>query len=92
MIEFIFEILLSMIIGLAAGAVYYGGLWLTLRRLDRRMAHIYVLLSFFGRLAIAVAAFWLAFLVGGIWGIIAALVAFIAAKLYAMRRAKIMKV
>jgi F1F0 ATPase subunit 2 len=91
MIEFIFEILLSILIGGIAGTIYFGGLWLTLQRINKKSPYLLVLFSFFLRLALAVGCFYLAFLAGGIWGILAALLAFIAVKLIAIRKVKIIK-
>ena len=48
-------IVIAFVVGLVLGAFYFGGLWLTLRRLPgSRSPHTYALLSFFGRTAVVV--------------------------------------
>jgi len=50
----------GLVAGAAIGLVYFGGLWLTVRRLPaRRRPHLWLLGSFVLRLGLALAAFYL---------------------------------
>jgi F1F0 ATPase subunit 2 len=55
----IVPIILFFAIGAALGALYFGGLWLTVRRVtDARRPKTMLLLSFLGRAAIVLAGFY----------------------------------
>ncbi|MHB1391150.1 MAG: N-ATPase subunit AtpR [Thermoleophilia bacterium] len=77
----------ALMVGLGLGAVYFGGLWHTLRRLpDSRRPGLLVFSSYFGRIALCVAGF---FLVGrgGHWErMLIALAGLLAARFFLVRR------
>ncbi len=77
------EIALSFAAGLAAGAVYFAGLWLTVRLFTtKRLAPPWLLLSLIVRLAVLVGAFfWI--MEAGWERLLAAFGGFIAARLIA---------
>jgi F1F0 ATPase subunit 2 len=79
---------LSLIAGAALGLFYFGGLWLTIRRLpeSRRPAAL-ALASFVGRTALTVAGFYL--LMDGQWPRLAlGLAGFLGARTVLVSRAK----
>ena len=77
--------------GLALGLLYYYGLWLTVRRLpDSANPHLLLLASFWARNAAAAAGFCLLALRG--WPAAAlALVSFLAARQFLVRRLGVME-
>jgi len=75
-------------IGAVLGALYFGGLWLTVRRLPR-LDHpmLWLLASTITRLALVLAAFLL--VSQGHWTrLLACLIGFVAVRLYLVRRAR----
>jgi F1F0 ATPase subunit 2 len=80
-------IVLSLLVGAALGAVYFGGLWLTLKRLPSS-SHpgLLVFGSYFGRLAVCLLGFFLISL-GGHWErLLVCLAGLVAARMVMVRR------
>lgn len=63
--ELILILTLTFAAGAALGAFFYGGLWWTLGRLQRRNAHLLVFASFIIRTGLTVAGIW--FVTEGRW-------------------------
>jgi F1F0 ATPase subunit 2 len=79
---------LAVAAGGALGAVYFGGLWLTVRRLPgTRHPGAWVAVSFFARLAAALAGFYLV-AQGGLDRLAACAAAFLLARQVFMRLAR----
>lgn len=76
-----FTLALACAAGMALGLFYFGGLWLTVRRLARQRRPLPLFLgSFLGRTALVVAGFY--FVMGGRWErMLACLAGFIMARL-----------
>lgn len=73
--------------GLALGVIYFGGLWLTLRRLSASSQPAFLVLgSYLGRLALCLAGFVLIANAAGLQGILICTAAFIAARMIMVRR------
>jgi F1F0 ATPase subunit 2 len=72
--------------GVLLGTVFFGGLWLTTRHINRsrRVASL-VLGSFVGRSAIALAGFFLVIRFAGLIGIVSTLLGFMAMQLLFVR-------
>lgn len=72
--------------GLAVGLVYFGALWLTVRRLPRaRSPALWVAVSLLTRLAVAMAVFYI--VMAGEWlRVLACLVGFLAARAVLLRQ------
>jgi F1F0 ATPase subunit 2 len=72
-----FPVLLALIAGIGLGLFYFGGLWLTVRRIPKsRNTVVLTLGSFFGRIAFVIASFYL--VMGSHWErLIACLITFI---------------
>ena len=69
------SIVAAALCGLAAGGIFFGGLWLSTAHLVRAQHRIVLVIgSFLLRSAIAVGLAWLAVRVAGQWGILAYLV------------------
>lgn len=80
------EIALGLVVGAALGLVFFGGLWLTLRRLpETAHAGLWVLLSYFGRVGLAVLGFGL-LLRRGLLTLAVGLAAFFAVRAVLTRR------
>jgi len=72
--------------GVAVGLFYFGGLWLTVRRLaDARRPHVGALVSFAARTVVAVAAIGLMAWLGGWQTLAACMVGFIVMRLVTAR-------
>ncbi|MFA5801334.1 MAG: ATP synthase subunit I [Thermoleophilia bacterium] len=81
------NIILPVFAGLALGILYFGGLWLTLRRLAAsRQAAFLTLGSYLGRLALCLAGFILIARAAGLQGILICTAAFIAARMILVHR------
>lgn len=81
------HVFIPLIAGLALGAIYFGGLWLTLRRLVRcRQPAFLAFGSYFGRLAVCFAGFYLISKVAGMQGLLVCLAAFIIMRMVLVRR------
>lgn len=81
------NIVLPVFAGITLGAIYFGGLWLTLRRLSTsRQPAFLVLGSYLGRLALCLAGFVLIAIAAGLQGILICTAAFIAARMILVRR------
>ncbi len=78
-------IVLGFVAGIALGALYFGGLWLTVRNM-RQADHAAgrIVLSFFGRAALLLAGFY-GVLQLGLTALAAAMVAFLAVRFAATR-------
>jgi len=80
------NIILPALSGIVLGAIYFGGLWLTLRRLSTSsQPALLVLGSYMGRLALCLAGFVLVAMTAGLQGILVCTAAFIAARLIIVR-------
>lgn len=81
------RILAGGLAGALLGAVYFGGLWLTVRRLSRmgRPAP-WLVASYLGRLVVAGAGFGLLIALGGLPAVASALVGFLAVRFSVIRR------
>jgi len=78
--------LVGLLAGLALGAVFFGGLWLTTTRIHRsRNAVILAAGSFVGRLLISLAGLFLVARFAGIVGLVSALVGFMAMQIVFVR-------
>jgi len=80
-----------LMVGLAAGMVlgifFFGGLWLTLRKLpDAKNPVVLTLGSFFVRVAVSVSGFYLAVRAGGLEGLLACLAGFMLVKFALVNR------
>ena len=65
MVEF-FPFIVALGAGIGFGIFYFGGLWLTVRKLPRmRRPMLLILVSFFGRMAVILVGFY--FVMGGDW-------------------------
>lgn len=74
----IIGIILSFLVGLGLGGVYFGGLWLTLKHLPKiKRPFIFVITSFFARTAAVLFGFYLIVTNGGIYRLLAAVLGFI---------------
>lgn len=81
------NILIPAIAGLVLGTMYFGGLWLTLRRLARsRQPAFLVFGSYFGRLAACLAGFYLISRLAALPGLLVCLAAFIIVRMMLVRR------
>lgn len=73
--------------GALLGALYFGGLWLTVRRVERvRRPALWLGASYLGRLALAAAGFGLLVVLGGLPAVASALAAFLAMRYGLIRR------
>lgn len=73
--------------GLALGIIYFGGLWLTLRRLPSSSQPAFLVLgSYIGRLAFCLTGFIIIARVAGLQGILVCMAAFIASRMIMVRR------
>ncbi len=73
-------LLLSFTAGLFLGAFYFGGLWLTLRRLPgSTQPALLALGSFLGRSAVCLLGFYLV-AESGLWGLVASVAGFVSIK------------
>lgn len=79
-------LILAALAGGALGAVYFGGLWLTVRRLAHtRRPTLWLLSSFFVRTALTLLGFYLVLRMG--WAtLLACLVGFLLARVLLMRQ------
>ena len=79
-------VMVGLLAGVLLGTVFFGGLWLTTRHINRsrRVASL-VLGSFVGRSAIALAGFFLVIKFAGLTGIVSALLGFMAMQLLFVR-------
>ncbi|MFA6001589.1 MAG: ATP synthase subunit I [Thermoleophilia bacterium] len=81
------DIILPVFAGLALGIVYFGGLWLTLRRLATSSQPAFLALgSYTGRLALCLTVFILIARATGLQGILICTAAFIIARMILVRR------
>lgn len=81
------NIILPLIAGLVLGLLYFGGLWLTLRRLATAKQPAFLVLgSYLGRLAICLAGFVIVALTARLQGILICTAAFIAIRMIVVRR------
>ena len=81
------RILVGTLAGALLGGLYFGGLWLTIRRMDEaRRPALRVGISYLARLALAAAAFGLLAARGGFPAVASALVAFLAVRYLLVRR------
>jgi len=80
-----FPPLMALAAGAAIGAFYFGGLWLTVRKLSgSRHPAVLTVVSFWGRLAAGLFGFYL--VAGGRWeGLLACLLGFIGARIVLVR-------
>jgi F1F0 ATPase subunit 2 len=77
---------LGLLAGLALGTVFFGGLWLTTRRLSHsRNVFALVLGSFAGRSVISLAGLFLVIRFAGFSGVIGALVGFVVMQVVFLR-------
>lgn len=82
----IWKLGIALAAGVAVGLFYFGGLWLTVRRLsDAKRPHVWVLVSFAARTVVAVAAVGLMAWLGGWQTLAACMVGFIAMRLVTAR-------
>jgi len=80
-------VLLPAAAGLALGIFYFGGLWLTLRRLlDSKQPALLTLGSYLGRLAVCFAGFFLIARVGDWQGVLVCLLSFLLVRVALVRR------
>lgn len=80
-------LLLAALLGAAAGALYFAGLWYTARRALRARFSVLVMIgSFLGRTALAFLVFAGAMRYAGVAGLLVALAAFLAARWAIVRR------
>lgn len=81
---------LALIAGAVAGALYFGGLWMTLQRLDKvRRPLMFLAISSALRLGLVVAAVILAMLAGAeIWHLLAGLAGFLLCRQFLIVRAR----
>ncbi len=88
MIDQAIQLIECVIVGAALGALYFGGLWLTVRRLpEQSNPMLWLLASTMMRLALLIAFFYL--VTQGAWDKLAAcLLGFIATRAYLLRRAR----
>jgi F1F0 ATPase subunit 2 len=79
---------LSLAGGFGTGVVFFGGLWLTVRRLDK-MKHpaVVIFLSSIGRVALALVAFWWLSR-GGLLPLAIALAGFLAARFVLIKKVR----
>ncbi len=81
-----FIIVLSLATGLGLGIFYFGGLWLTLKQLPyTKQPVLLTLVSFFGRNAACLFAFYLIIRVVNLEGVILTLAGFISMKIAFVR-------
>lgn len=81
------RILAGGLAGALLGAVYFGGLWLTVRRLSRvRGPAPWLAASYLGRLVVAGAGFGLLVALSGLPAVASALVGFLAVRYALIRR------
>jgi len=82
----IWKLALALAAGAAVGLVYFGGLWMTVRRLsDARRPHVWALVSFAARTVVAVATIGLMAWLGGWQALAACMAGFIAMRLVTAR-------
>jgi len=82
----IWKLAVALATGLAVGLFYFGGLWLTVRRLsDAKRPHVWALVSFAARTVVAVAAVGLMAWLGGWQTLAACMAGFIAMRLVTAR-------
>ncbi len=82
-----FIFILSLASGIGLGIFYFGGLWLTLKRLPSTQQPVLLTLgSFFGRSAVCLFSFYLIAGVGHLEGLMLSLAGFISAKLVLVSR------
>jgi len=63
-LNLIIQLILSLVTGMLLGAIFFGGLWMTVQKLqEARRPWLLFLVSSLGRTAITIAGFWLI----GIW-------------------------
>jgi F1F0 ATPase subunit 2 len=86
MAGFTFGLLFTFVVGIGLGFFYYGGLWLTVRRLpDARQPSLWILLSFLGRASLSLLGLYLAS--EGRWErILIGLLGFVIARVVLVRR------
>lgn len=81
------HIVLPIFAGLVLGLLYFGGLWLTLRRLATSKQPAFLVLgSYLGRLTICLAGFVIVAMTTRLLGILLCTVAFIAVRIVMVRR------
>jgi len=77
---------LGLLAGLALGVIFFGGLWLTTRRLSRsRNVFVLVLGSFAGRSIVSLAGLFLVIKLAGFSGVIGSLAGFAAMQIVFLR-------
>jgi len=82
----IWKLAVALAAGVAIGLVYFGGLWMTVRRLsDARRPHVWALVSFAARTVVAVATIGLMAWLGGWQTLAACMAGFIAMRLVTAR-------
>ena len=82
----IWKLAVALAAGVAVGLFYFGGLWLTVRRLsDAKRPHVWALVSFAARTVVAVAAVGLMAWLGGWQTLAACMAGFIAMRLVTAR-------
>ncbi len=80
------ELVLSFAAGIALGAFYFYGLWLTLKQLAYSQKQVLLTLgSFFGRSAIAVLGFYIVLRAARLEGLAASLAGFVLMKFLLMK-------
>lgn len=81
------SIVLPLLAGLVLGFLYFGGLWLTLRKLaSAKQPAFLVLGSYLGRLVLCLAGFAAVAVTTGLRGILICTAAFIAVRVIMVRR------
>jgi len=82
----IWKLAVAVAAGVAVGLVFFGGLWMTVRRLsDARRPHLWALVSFAARTVVAVAGIGLMAWLGGWQTLAACMVGFIATRIVTAR-------
>ncbi len=77
---------LSLVTGIALGVFYFGGLWLTLKRLPYTQQPVLLTVgSFFGRTAVCLSCFYLVIRITHLEGLLLSLAGFISMKLVLVR-------
>lgn len=86
MLESVIAVTAMVLLGVALGVVFYGGLWLTLRRLPTtRHPYLLTMGSLFARIAVVLGGLWLG-TAGEPWAIAAASAGFVTVQLLAAAR------
>lgn len=81
------KVVLGFVLGLAVGGLYFGALWLTLRRVpDADHPGGLVLVSYLMRLGVAGVGFYGVLRLGGAGALVAALVGFVVMRQLVIRR------